>query len=54
MWSTHFSGLVLCDFVLGVFLAVLALAVGSSSFRDVDLVEKKDWLAHRFDSLDST
>ena len=35
--GTCLSGLVLCDFVLGVLSAVLALAVGASGFWDVDL-----------------
>lgn len=34
---THFTGLVLCDLVLCVFFAVLALAIGAASLRDVDL-----------------
>lgn len=35
--SSYLSGLVLCDLVLGVLLAVLALAVGASGLRNVDL-----------------
>lgn len=35
--ATYFAGFVLCDFVLGVFLAFFALAVGAAGFRDVDL-----------------
>ena len=34
---SYFAGLVLSDFVLGVFLAGLALAVGVSGFGNVDL-----------------
>lgn len=37
----HLAGLVLCDFMLGVFLAVFALAVGAAGFGDVDLVMEK-------------
>ena len=33
----YLSSFVLCDFVLGVFSAVLALAVGASRLRDVNL-----------------
>jgi hypothetical protein len=36
----YLSGLVLCDLVLGVLLAVLALAVGASGLWNVDLTEK--------------
>jgi len=35
--GTCLSGLVLCDFVLGVLSAVLALAVGASGLWDVNL-----------------
>ena len=35
--ETDFSGLILCDLVLGVLLALLALAVGASSLWNVDL-----------------
>ena len=35
--ATYFAGFVLGDFVLGVFLAFFALAVGAAGFRDVDL-----------------
>jgi len=35
-----FAGFVLGDFVLGVLLAVLALAVGAAGFRYVDLWKK--------------
>ena len=37
--DAYFSGLVLCDFVLGVLFAGLALAVGATGLRDVDLEE---------------
>lgn len=38
VWGTaYLAGLVLCDFVLGVFLAVFALAVGAAGFGDVHL-----------------
>jgi len=37
--GVYLSGLVLCDFVLGVLSAVLALAVGASGFGYVDLWE---------------
>ena len=33
----YFAGLVLCDFVLGMFLAVFAFAVGAAGFGYVDL-----------------
>jgi hypothetical protein len=36
LW-THLASLVLGDLVLGVLLAVLALAVGPARLRDVDL-----------------
>lgn len=36
--ATHFTGFVLCDFMLGVLLAVFALAVGATSLRYVDLL----------------
>ncbi len=42
----YLAGFVLSDFVLGVFLAGLALAVGSTCLRDVDL-EKESWLVNR-------
>lgn len=42
MVETHFSGFVLRDFVLGVFLAVFALAVCSSGLGNVNLPEKKN------------
>ena len=35
--ATYFARFVLCHFVLGVFLAFFALAVGAAGFRDVDL-----------------
>ena len=35
--EAYFAGFILCDFVLGVFLAVFALAVGAAGFGDVDL-----------------
>lgn len=38
---THFAGFVLGDFVLSVFLAVFALAVGTTGFWDVDLEDRK-------------
>jgi hypothetical protein len=34
---SHLAGLVLGDLVLGVLLALLALAVGPARLRDVDL-----------------
>lgn len=37
--ATYLSGLVLCDFMLGVLSAVLALAVGASGLGYVDLWE---------------
>lgn len=40
--GTNLSGFVLCDFVLGVFLAVFALAVGAAGFGDVDLVAREN------------
>ena len=33
----YLAGFVLCDLVLGVFLAFFALAVGATGFGDVDL-----------------
>ena len=36
--ETNFAGFVLCDFVLGVFLAALALAVSAAGLRNVDLM----------------
>ena len=38
--TTDFAGLVLCYFVLGVFLASLALAVGATGLGNVDLEEE--------------
>ena len=35
--ATYFARFVLCHFVLGVFLAFFALAVGAARFGDVDL-----------------
>ena len=35
--GTYFAGLVLCDFVLGMLLACLALAVSAASLGNVDL-----------------
>lgn len=35
--ATHLASLVLCDFVVGMLLAVFALAVGSSCLWNVDL-----------------
>lgn len=35
--GTYFSGLVLCDFVLGMLLACLALAISAASLGNVDL-----------------
>ena len=43
----YFAGLVLCDFVLGVFLAVFAFAVGAAGFGYVDL-QGGDLLAEDF------
>lgn len=40
-WGTDLAGFVLCDFVLGVFLAVFAFAVGTAGFGDVDLLVEK-------------
>jgi hypothetical protein len=37
LFRTHLASLVLGDLVLGVLLAVLALAVGPARLRDVDL-----------------
>jgi hypothetical protein len=37
LFLTHLASLVLGDLVLGVLLAVLALAVGPARLRDVDL-----------------
>jgi hypothetical protein len=44
MWQgrhCHLSGLVLRHLVLGVLLAVLALAVGAARFRNVDLAREE-------------
>lgn len=41
MADAHFAGFVLCDFVLGVLFAILALAVGAASLGNVDLFESK-------------
>lgn len=38
--SANLSGLVLCDLVLGVFLAGFTLAVGAAGLRNVDLMER--------------
>lgn len=38
----HFAGFVLCDFVLGVLLAVPALAVGAASLWYVHLLYESD------------
>ena len=35
--ETNLAGFILCDFVLGVFFAVFALAVGTAGFGNVDL-----------------
>ena len=40
--GTHLAGLVLCDFVLGMLLAFLTLAVGASCFGYVDLESQRD------------
>lgn len=37
LFRPHLSCLILCDFVLSVFLAVFALAISAACFRDVDL-----------------
>ena len=37
---THLAGFVLRDFVLGVLLAILALAVGAASLWYVDLLRE--------------
>jgi len=39
--DAHFAGFVLCDFVLRVLFAALALAIGAASLRDVDLHVQK-------------
>jgi hypothetical protein len=44
---SNLSGLVLSDFVLGVLLAILALAVGAASLRNVDLYRKRSAKAIR-------
>jgi hypothetical protein len=36
--ETNFAGFVLCDFVLSVFLAALALAVSAAGLGNVDLM----------------
>ena len=47
-WTkTHLASLVLRHLVLGVLLALLALAVGASRLRDVDLFRVKEWHAVR-------
>ena len=38
---SYLPGLVLGDFVLGVLLAVFALAIGAAGLGDVDLVAEK-------------
>jgi hypothetical protein len=35
--EANLAGFVLCDFMLGVFFAVFAFAVGAAGFRNVDL-----------------
>lgn len=42
--GTHLAGFVLCDFMLGVLLAVFALAVGAARFGDVDHRDVCAWL----------
>ena len=39
-WGRYLAGFVLCDFVLRMFLAVFALAVGAAGFGYVDLDER--------------
>jgi hypothetical protein len=39
--DAHFAGFVLCDFVLGVLFATLALAIGAASLGNVDLFVSK-------------
>jgi hypothetical protein len=38
----YLAGFVLCDFVLGVLLALFALAVGATGFWDVDLLKRRE------------
>ena len=42
MRETHFAGFVLCDFVLGMLLAIFALAVGAAGFRNVHLRKERN------------
>lgn len=35
--QAYLAGLILSDFMLGMFFAVFALAIGPTSFRNVDL-----------------
>ena len=40
MEISYFAGLILCNLVLSVLLAGLALAIGAAGFGNVDLVRK--------------
>ena len=41
---TYFASFVLGNFVLSMFLALFAFAIGTAGLWDVDLEERKKWL----------